>query len=264
MKRKTLLVLFAVSCAILLPGCGGRETEQAQEAQQPAWLEEFYTGNYEYRQSHIIGEEGAEEENPTIEGKRISSPYKEYAKDIQPGGPMVWSEMYSFEEGGKAVNLVKSVQGYWVRQEVEIGHPYGYGEDLEFTKAGTEEYNGIVCDVYTTEYTEDMAEVMNSFAGEELITEPVTAVVPQEYYVNPETNQLVCVITDTTDKNKKQSMVVAMANQGLTLEEAAERYNDTESGRFREKMEILSYDDSMTIDIPDVDILTAEDFMPAE
>ena len=82
--------------------------------------------------------------------------------------------------------------------------------------------------------------------------------------MNTETKQLGCVITDTTDKNKKQSMVVAMANQGLTLEEAAERYNDTESGRFREKTEILSYDDSMTIDIPDVDILTAEDFMPAE
>lgn len=264
MKRKTLLVLFVVSCAILLPGCGGHETEpdQNQEAQQPAWLEEYYTGNYEYRQSNIIGEEGDEEENPTIEGKRISSPYKEYAKDIQPGGPMVWSEMYSYEEGDKAVNLVKSVAGYWVRQEVEMGHPYGYGKDLEFTKSGTVDYNNIVCDVYTTEYTEDMAEVMNSFAGTELITEPVTAVVPQEYYVNPDTNQLVCVITDVTDKNHKQSLVVLMANQGLTLEEASERYSDTE--RFREKTEILSYDESMTIEIPEVDILTAEDLMPTE
>ena len=124
------------------------------------------------------------------------------------------------------------------------------------------DYNNIVCDVYTTEYTEDMAEVMNSFAGTELITEPVTAVVPQEYYVNPDTNQLVCVITDVTDKNHKQSLVVLMANQGLTLEEASERYSDTE--RFREKTEILSYDDSMTIEIPEVDILTAEDLMPTE
>ncbi len=53
-----------------------------------------------------------------------------------------------------------------------------------------------------------------------------------------------------------------MANQGLTLEEASERYSDTE--RFREKTEILSYDDSMTIEIPEVDILTAEDLMPTE
>ena len=83
-----------------------------------------------------------------------------------------------------------------------------------------------------------------------------------EYYVNPDTNQLVCVITDVTDKNHKQSLVVLMANQGLTLEEASERYSDTE--RFREKTEILSYDDSMTIEIPEVDILTAEDLMPTE
>ena len=133
---------------------------------------------------------------------------------------------------------------------------------MEFTKTGTVDYNDIVCDVYTTEYTVDMAEVMNSLAGAEVITEPVTAVVPQEYYVNPDTNQLVCIITDITDKNSKQSIVVSMANQGLTLEEAAKRYDDNE--RFKEKMEILSYDDSMTIDIPDIDILTAEGLMSAE
>ena len=264
MRRKTLLVLFAVSCTFLLPGCGGQETEQTMnlETRQPEWLEDFYTASYEYRKSNIIGEEGAEEETPIIEGKRISSPYKEYAKDIQPGGPTVWSEMYSYEDGDKASNIIKSVSGVWVKQEAEVEHPYGYGEDLEFTKTGTVDYNDIVCDVYTTEYTVDMTEVMNSLAGAEVITEPVTAVVPQEYYVNPDTNQLVCIITDITDKNSKQSIVVSMANQGLTLEEAAKRYDDNE--RFKEKMEILSYDDSMTIDIPDIDILTAEGLMSAE
>lgn len=262
MKRKKLLILFAVSCVIFLPGCSGQETEQTQESQRPAWLEEFYTANYEYRISNIIGEEGAEEETPIIEGKRTYSPYKEYAKDIQPGGPMVWSEMYSYEEGDKVSNIVKSIQGYWVKQETEMSYPYGYGEDLEFTKSGTADYNNIVCDVYTTEYTVDMAEVMNSYAGEELIADPVTAVVPQEYYVNPDTNQLVCIITDITDKNSKQSVVTFMANQGLTLEEATEQHGDTE--RFKKKLEILSYDDSMTIDIPSVDILTPEDMMPAE
>ncbi len=264
MKRKVLLVLFVVSCTILLPGCDRQETEQAQdqEAQQPAWLEDFYTASYEYRKSNIIGENGDEEETPIIEGKRISSPYKEYMKVIQPGGPGAWSEMYSYENGGKASNIIKSVSGDWVKQETEVGHPYGYGADLEFTKTGTVDYNNIVCDVYTTEYTVDIAEAMNSFAGTELITEPVTAVVPQEYYVNPDTNQLVCVITDITDKNSKQAMVVSMANQGLTLEEAAEQCDDNE--KFREKLEILSYDDSMTIDIPNVDILSAEDLMSAE
>ena len=263
MKRKTLLVLFAVSCAVLLPGCSGRETEQVQdqEAQQPAWLEEFYTASYEYRITNIVSDEGTEQELPILEGKRINSPYRQYEKYINPLGLQAQSESYSYGDGEMVNTIVRNVQGDWTKQESKHDYPYGYGEDLEFTEGGTVDYNDIICDVYTTEYTGDMAEIMNSYAEEEVITEPLTAVIEQEYYVDQDTEQLVCMITDITDMNRKQQIAVFMVSKGITAKEA-EQYCDT--GQIREKMEILSYDDSMTIDIPDVDILTAEDFMPAE
>lgn len=261
MKRKSIVVLIAVGCMVLLPGCGAKGKEKAQEqTQQPAWLEAFYNASYEYRISNITGEEEDEQVMPLIEGKR--TPSRQYEKVIEPGGPQVWSEAYSYVDGEKVTKLVKSVQGYWANQESERFYPYGYGENLIFKKSGTVDYNNIACDVYTTDYIVDMAEKVNEGAGEEVIKEPLTAEVSQEYYVDPAANQVLCLITDVADINSKQQTAVFMLSQGISAEEAEKQYGNTE--KTREKMEILSYDDSMTIDIPDIDILTAEGLMSAE
>ena len=78
---------------------------------------------------------------------------------------------------------------------------------------------------------------MNEGAGEEVIKEPLTAEVSQEYYVDPAANQVLCLITDVTDINSKQQTAVFMLSQGISAEEAEKQYGNTE--KTREKMEIL-------------------------
>lgn len=255
MKRKMILVVFSAIFACLIPGCEGKETEGTteQETQQPEWLEEFYNSDYEYRITSITGDKDSEQETPMYEGKVIVSPYKRYQKVIYPEGSQVWTELYSYDDGGKVINLIKTVKGFWVKQEAERFYPEGYGKELKFTKSGTAEFNNTICDLYTTEYTVDVAEQVNENAGEEIIKDPLTAVVTQEYYVDPAAEQLTCLISDITDLNSKLLMSVYMANDGLSLEEAEKQYGDSETEKT--KMEILSIDDSITIDIPSVETI---------
>lgn len=255
MKRKIVSGVLFIICTLLIAGCAEKETKETREekTQQPAWLEEVYNSDYEYRISSITGEEGSEQETFMYEGKVINSPYKHYQKVIYPGGSQVWTELYSYDTEGEITNLVKTVQGDWVKQRGERFYPDGYGKELKFVKSGTVEYNNTVCDVYTAEYVVDIAETVNENAGEEVISEPLTAVVSQEYYVDPSEDRLLCIISDITDMSSKQLMAMYMANDGLSLEEAEEQYGDTE--KKKTKMEILSYDDSLTIDIPSIETI---------
>lgn len=239
----------------LYPDAARKKNGQPQEykTQQPAWLEEFYNASYEYRISHITGDGDPEQEIASIEGKRVNAPYRLYEKDISPDGAQVWTELYSYTDGDKVIRLVKSVQGYWVSQDAERFYPYGYGEDLELEKTGTAEYNNTLCDVYTAVYKVDIGETVNKQVGEEAIKEPLTAIITQEYYVDPDADQVLCLITDVTDMNSKQQISVLMLNEGLTAEEAEKQYGSAETAI--EKLEILSYNDSLTIDIPSVETI---------
>ena len=105
------------------------------------------------------------------------------------------------------------------------------------------------CDVYETEYTVDLAEQMNEDAGEEVISEPLTAVVTQKYYVDPGKDELIRVVTDLSDQTAKTEASVFMMSQGLSAEEALEK---TSGDQLQELIEITAYDDDLSIEIPDV------------
>lgn len=143
-----------------------------------------------------------------------------------------------------------NIENGYVRQNTSRFYPYGYGSDLSLSKDRTEEYNGISCNVYTAEYTVDLTEQINKESGEALITEPITAVISQEYYVDPEQDQLLCMITDSSDRREKAEIASRVMNDNITVEEAQKLVSVDEVTK--EKMEILSYDESLTIEIPEI------------
>lgn len=113
-----------------------------------------------------------------------------------------------------------------------------------------EEFSNISCDVYKAEYTKDLAAEMNENAGQEVIAEPLTAVISQEYYVDSEKEQLICIVTDLTDLYTKNNLAIKLMSGNLTLEEAEEETDATPLTK--ETFKILSYDDHISIDLPDV------------
>ena len=90
----------------------------------------------------------------------------------------------------------------------------------------------------------------NQETGEATITDPITAVVSQEYYVDPKQDQLLCMITDLTDQQEKTEIANRVMNDNITVEKAQKMVSLNEVTK--EKMEILSYDDLISIDIPEI------------
>ena len=179
--------------------------------------------------------------------QKIQTVVMEYVKVVEPGDS-VWSEAYFHGDGDEIEAILNTENGY-VTQQAKRGYPYGYGEELEFTEPEKEQLGDVECDVYETEYTVDLAEQMNEDAGEEVISEPLTAVVTQKYYVDPGKDELIRVVTDLTDQTAKTEASVFMMSQGLSAEEALEK---TSGDQLQELIEITAYDDDLSIEIPDV------------
>lgn len=256
--KKILSLLLCTVSIIFLSACSGLEGEssdtdsinlfetETSDSTIPEWLTLFYDGNYEYLKSTIVLEEQDEKVLSIIEGKKVASPYTEYQNIIQPTQSS-WSEAYYYGEGDNVTALLNTANGY-ISQKIERSYPYGYGQKLEFVKDETIMYEETLCDVYTAEYMVNVAEELNQHSGKEQISDSLTAVISMVYYVDPKDNKLLCMITDISDLNKKTDIGMAMITNGLSLKEAQE-----ESGTdviTKEKMEILSYDDNLSIDIP--------------
>ena len=252
---KRYMTMILAGLALFLTACGGQTPESNSsddpsegadvQAELPAWLDKFYNGSYEYLNSTIDPETGTAV--TVMSGKRISSPYTEYVKVVEPE-ESVWSEAYFHGDGDEIEAILNTDDGY-VTQQTKRGYPYGYGEELEFTEPEKEQLGDVECDVYETEYTVDLAEQMNEDAGEEVISEPLTAVVTQKYYVDPGKDELIRVVTDLSDQTAKTEASVFMMSQGLSAEEALEK---TSGDQLQELIEITAYDDDLSIEIPDV------------
>lgn len=257
MKKRMICAVLLVSSLAVLSACGNKvenaekvsDTEtQSSNDSVPEWLESFYNSSYEYRKSTTVLENDIEDTIAVVEGKVAASPYKEYVKIVEPAGS-AWSEAWFYGDGDE-INAILNTENGYVRQDTRRSYPYGQGSELSLSKDRTEEYNGISCDVYTAEYTVDLAEEINQEVGETIITEPITAVISQEYYVDPEQDQLLCMITDSTDRQEKTEISNRVMNDNITAEEAQKLVSVDEVTK--EKLEILSYDDSLEIEIPEI------------
>ena len=256
MKVRTICMILLISGISVLSACGSKEKNVEKNDTDvlplndnvPGWLESFYNSDYEYRKSTIVLENDIEDTIAVVEGKVEASPYKEYVKIVEPAESS-WSEVWFYGDG-EDVTAILNIENDYVLQNTRRFYPYGYGSNLSLSKDRTEEYNGIPCDVYTAEYTVNLTGQINQKSGEAIITEPITAVVSQEYYVDPKKDQLLCMITDSSDRQEKTEIANRVMNDNITVEEAQKVVSVDEVTK--EKMEILSYDDSISIDIPEI------------
>lgn len=249
--KKNISFLLCIISIIFLSACSNLDRELKDvdsinsDSSIPIWLSDFYNGNYKYQKSTIVVDDQKEIVTSVVEGEKVASPYTEYVKVIKPV-QTAWSEAYYYGDGDNITSLINTPNGY-VSQQNKREYPYGYGQDLKFTKDGTIEYEEALCDIYTAEYTQDIAEQMNQQKGVQL-SESLIAVISIEYYVDSETDQLRCMITDISDLNAKSNIGITMMTTGVSLEEARKQNN--EEAVTKEKLEILSYDDNLSIDIP--------------
>ena len=87
-------------------------------------------------------------------------------------------------------------------QDSERSYPYGYGEILEFTLDREETLDGVLCDVYRTEYTR---QVQDGFRK-------VDAAVKQEYYIDREKQQVAMIYTDLSEVQEGSTETLRIYN----------------------------------------------------
>lgn len=230
MKRLVKVGAAVILASFIVSACS--------ESSRPKWLEIFYNANYAYRKSTVNINDNVEEVVNIFEGKITSSPYKQYERVIEPRDSIL-KEIY-YHGSGKMVTAVLCTDDGSTTQLASRPYPYGYDQDLTFKKDRVENYNEHTCTVYTTEYSEDLADIFNPDAG--------TAKISQEYYVDNESDRLLCIITDLTDLNNKTES----ANLGSAGESTGETQEQEPAVSTVHKLEILSYDDKISITIPDI------------
>lgn len=247
---KKMAALIVLGGVFFLMACGDKTAEtnstDTTDAQNeiPGWLKDFYNGGYEFKNSSIDLETGTA--SVVMSGKVTSSPYVQYVKVLEPQDSL-WSEVYYYGDGDEIEVLLKTDSGY-VTQRQTRRYPYGYGEELIFSDPLKETLDDVQCDVYETEYSVDVAEQANEDVGEEVISEPLTAVVTQKYYVDPEKDELIRIETDLTDLTAKTSASVFMMSQGISFDKAMKKVSDYQT---MDVYEITAYDDDLSIKIPD-------------
>mgnify|MGYP003289703247 CR=1 FL=1 len=166
-----------------------------------------------------------------MEGTYQADPYEEHVKVIE-AEDNIWDEaIYSGK--GEVINVKLHTDSGWIDAKAAKSVPYGYGENLKFTYIGDKELiNEMVCELYETEYTVNVAE---QFAN---LKEELNAKISQKYYFRKDLDTFLRIETDLTDYRVKTAIVNDMAANGTSLEEATKNAENADSNKFIEIMEI--------------------------
>ena len=197
-------------------------------------VNEFHNSNYEYIKTSVSGVN--DDVSSVFEGRIIANPYEEYYRVSDDfSAASVCRKLYK-RSGLKLHHAGQRLSGnIVVQQNTQPSPRYGYGEDLSFTFDRTETIDGAVCEVYKTEY-------QDTAGGEPSLpnTEEVEFTIRQEYYINPESRQVVRVDTDLEDRVRANEIIMIMQNQNVSLEEAGEQAEnrDFSSGEILEVFNI--------------------------
>ena len=216
--KKTFLLMLAGVMAFSMIACGGTDQEADEQQNQEQVSEEktgiaavvdnLYHSNYEYEktQTTMLGEE---EIQVMYQGAYIASPYQEHVKVIEAPDEADWTEAYSSGDGETVESTFRTADGL-MTQESERSYPYGYGENLEFTLDREETLDGVLCDVYRTEYTR---QVQDGFRK-------VDAAVKQEYYIDREKQQVAMIYTDLSEvqEGSTETLRIYNYNGDITIE----------------------------------------------
>ena len=205
-------------------------------------VNEFHNSNYEYVKTSVSGVN--DDVLSVLEGRVIADPYEEYYRVSDDfSADSVLQEAYISGTGPNYTIQAKDSSGNMVAQQnVQPSPRYGYGQDLSFTFDRNETIDSTACEVYKTEY-------QDTAGGEANLpnTEEIAFPIRQEYYINPESRQVVRVDTDLEDRTRANEIIMLMQNQNLSLEEAEEQVEnrDLSSG---EILEVSHIGDDIQID----------------
>ena len=237
--KKKIFCIILVMTIIFCNGCSKNEVIVSA-------FEDLYASNFTYTELHKYSENGQESYTYSYDGEYTAESCMKHLTITE--GDALWSELYVYEENNAFKGLAK-IEDEW--QEVKVVKDCfdGYEERHSIQIKGKEEktIEGIVYDVYKTEYTVDLDE---KYQLEEELETHVT----QEYYVNQETGRIEKIISDTTEFDKMTSIAIMMQVNGTSFEEAAENENAVKPNEAEHLVEIciLYQGEDFKIELPEL------------
>lgn len=202
-KKRYLLIVLMVLVILLGNGCGKEEEEGPKMS-----IEEIVAKHYEqdFNYTKVItvqdGPDGISFE-VALTGEYQHDPYKEYLTidfkhsdiDYSP-----WTEERF--SGDEELVFKETVTNNGVREEY-VQRPYypGYITDVSYAFVEETRLNGDKVDLYNAEYIVDVAEEYGIANNE------ITAVIKQEYYIDPIENQIVKIVTYYEDYHDKINLI---------------------------------------------------------
>ena len=244
MKKQYLVVLLICLILLTLSGCNTTGNEGESEIEKA--VADFYQAGYDYEKIIETYDQDTDKYTKVIlAGQVWQNPYKEHVKVISSDDEYLWEEIF-YEKGDDADTVdsyVLSKDG-WVSQKVTQNRPYGYGKELQYQLDREETIDGEAVEVYTAEYTDNIAEAFQ-------IQEDLTYTVKQEYYLDKDDGILVRVVTDLADMNKKVAIANDMSANGSTLAEAEKISEQIAGLQQKEILNIYNYGNPTAITWPD-------------
>lgn len=212
--KKLKWIAFGIFSMFCIVACGKEMVPKERENYLISSMEQ----DFAYTKTTYYMDEAGLEKKSVLKGTYSAEPYEEHIV-VEEAENYLWDEIIYSGNGemitAKIHTPLSDLSG-WIEQKVSRVYPYGYGEELFFKLVGEEEINGVICEVYTTEYITD---VMGGIAGDEVITATVT----QTWYIDKEVERLIRVDTDLTDLNEKTFVVNEINVNGSSLEEAEKK-----------------------------------------
>lgn len=258
MKMKFWKQILIFGCtAVLFAGCGENQKGELQQEKKEGIagvVQELYASDYEFQKTEIrymdlldekgevTGEQGLVK--TVYEGKTCGSPLESYMKVVEQSQESAWEERYVLESKDKVQMTTKTKEGEIFSQELGTGfeyawrYPYGYGKELEFKKIREETVDGVLCDVYETQYRETVP------VDEK---ETLEAAVYQEYFIDREKQQVVMIYTDLQDLYDKKAAVSCHFRQDVSVKKAVEQTKGKAEGA-SDQFRILNYNGDIDIE----------------
>lgn len=231
MKKDTIYILYF----LVLLGLSGCTFGYKQEDTISAAMKELYRSNFTYVRTDTSFRDG--KENVTVyEGRYTCNPYAEH---IIVNGDGLWQEAFYYGEGDVIYGKVK-VDGIWQETSLKREYFLGYNEDVTVIEKNDLVTDGIEYTVYDTKYEVEIK--TNS--------EPISAVVKQQYYIEKENDRICHIVSELTDLQGMAFIANDMSANGRTLEEA--RQNAENADNFNRIITIwIEYmDEEFQIEVP--------------
>ncbi len=241
LKNKKFIVIGLFICLILvvvaLYPMIFDKTERLDPNSEPQefmsnLLSEFYKSDYEYTKTTIVQASDYESKSVYL-GQVFNNPYKEHILLTESSDygikPEIESEtklsavpeIYYYEENPDEFTArIINEKGEFEQFDIERVYPFGYGENINFTKLDDTVLEDKPVYAFQGEFTVDIGELYD-------LDSVLNSNVSQIYYVSKDTLQLVRIASDLTDYNVNINIATKAVFQGTSVEVEKANYTQT-------------------------------------